>query len=85
MNMLATPSFTLGLFMLGLSYSMIMVFNMTGPFIIEHHLSFSPVIAGYCSLILGTAWMRVVLPAKQPFENHFIKNYSSIFSCKSFL
>ncbi|MET0571498.1 MAG: MFS transporter, partial [Pedobacter agri] len=30
---------------------------MTGPFIIEHELKYSPVIAGYSSLILGFAWM----------------------------
>lgn len=30
---------------------------MTGPFIIEHHLNLSPIVAGYSSLILGFAWM----------------------------
>ncbi|HEY4150332.1 MAG TPA: hypothetical protein VGM41_15440 [Chitinophagaceae bacterium] len=29
----------------------------TSPFIIEHHLRLSAVVAGYCSLILGAAWM----------------------------
>ena len=72
-NMLATPSFTLGLLMLGLSYSMVMVFNMTGPFIIEHHLSFSPVIAGYCSLILGTAWMAGGFAGKATIRKPFYK------------
>ena len=72
-NMLATPSFTLGLLMLGLSYSMVMVFNMTGPFIIEHHLSFSPVTAGYCSLILGTAWMAGGFAGKATIRKPFYK------------
>jgi MFS family permease len=72
-DMLATPSFTLGLFMLGLSYSMVMVFNMTGPFIIEHHLTFSPVIAGYCSLILGTAWMAGGFAGKASIRRPFYK------------
>jgi DHA1 family bicyclomycin/chloramphenicol resistance-like MFS transporter len=72
-NMLATSSFTLGLLMLGLSYSMVMVFNMTGPFIIEHHLSFSPVIAGYCSLILGTAWMAGGFAGKATIRKPFYK------------
>ncbi|HLA59626.1 MAG TPA: MFS transporter [Puia sp.] len=72
-SMLATPSFTLGLFMLGLSYSMVMVFNMTGPFIIEHHLSFSPVTAGYCSLILGTAWMIGGFAGKATIRKPFYK------------
>lgn len=56
-NMLKTLNFTLGIVMLGLAYAMVMIYNMTGPFIIEHHLKFSPVVAGYSSLILGLAWM----------------------------
>jgi len=72
-NMMATPSFTLGLLMLGLSYSMVMVFNMTGPFIIEHHLGFSPIIAGYCSLILGTAWMTGGFAGKATIRKPFYK------------
>lgn len=56
-NMIKTPSFTLGIVMLGLAYCMVMTYNMTGPFIIEHHLNLSPVIAGYSSLVLGFAWM----------------------------
>lgn len=56
-GMIRTGSFTLGIVMLGLAYSMVMVYNMSGPFIIEHHFSLSPVITGYCSLFLGFAWM----------------------------
>ncbi|MBO9731407.1 MAG: MFS transporter [Chitinophaga sp.] len=56
-NMLRTRSFTLGISMLGLAYSMVMVYNMSGPFIIEHYFNFSPVVTGYCSLVLGFAWM----------------------------
>jgi len=56
-EMLRTGPFVLGIVMMGLAYAMVMVYNMTGPFIIEHHLKFSPVVAGYCSLIQGFAWM----------------------------
>lgn len=56
-SMIRTTSFSLGIIMLGLAYCMIMVYNMTGPFIIEHHLNLSPIVAGYSSLILGFAWM----------------------------
>jgi multidrug resistance protein len=56
-NMLSTASFSLGVVMLGLAYCMVMIYNMTGPFIIEYHLQLSPVIAGYSSLVLGFAWM----------------------------
>jgi MFS family permease len=57
LKMLKTANFTLGLLMLSFAYSMVMVYNMTGPFIIEHQLHLTPVIVGYCSLILGLAWM----------------------------
>lgn len=56
-QMLSNPGFMLGLLMLGFAYSMVMIYNMAGPFIIEHQLSLTPIIAGYCSLILGFAWM----------------------------
>ncbi|WP_345955071.1 MFS transporter [Mucilaginibacter sp. PAMB04168] len=56
-TMFKTVSFTLGIVMLGLAYTMVMIYNMTGPFIIEHKLQLSPVVAGYSSLVLGFAWM----------------------------
>jgi MFS family permease len=56
-GMISTLSFTLGIIMLGLAYCIAIVYNMTGPFIIEHHLHLSPIIAGYSSLVLGIAWM----------------------------
>ncbi|MEO5998349.1 MAG: MFS transporter [Chitinophagaceae bacterium] len=77
-KMIRTASFTLGLVMLGLSYSLVMVFNMTGSYIVEHHFSGSPVLAGYCSLISGLAWMtggfagKVTI--KQPFYKKLVIN-----------
>ncbi len=56
-KMLTYLPFILGIAMLGLAYSMVMVYNMTGPFIIEHHWQYGAVETGYCSLILGFAWM----------------------------
>jgi MFS family permease len=56
-EMLKTANFTLGICMLGIAYSMVMVYNMTGSYIIEHHYKLTPVISGYCSLFLGIAWM----------------------------
>ncbi|MDB5248922.1 MAG: transporter, partial [Segetibacter sp.] len=55
-EMITTARFILGLVVLGLAYSMVMMYNLTGPFIIEHKLHLSPVIIGYCSLFLGFAW-----------------------------
>jgi Bcr/CflA subfamily drug resistance transporter len=77
-EMLKTASFTLGLVMLGLAYSMVMVYNMTGPFIIEHQLQLTPITAGYCSLILGFAWMVGGFIGKatinKPFYNKLLLN-----------
>jgi MFS family permease len=56
-EMIKTTTFSLGILMLCFAYSMVIMYNMTGPFIIEHHFNFTPVVAGYCSLILGLAWM----------------------------
>lgn len=56
-EMMKTTTFSLGILMLSFAYSMVIMYNMTGPFIIEHHFNFTPVVAGYCSLILGLAWM----------------------------
>lgn len=75
-NMLSTTSFMLGLVIIGLSYTMVMVYNMTGPFIIEHHLQFNPIIAGYCSLILGFAWMVGGFIGKATINRNFIKKLS---------
>ena len=72
-DMIKTTSFTLGIVMLGLAYCMVMVYNMTGPFIIEHELKFSPVIAGYSSLVLGFAWMVGGFIGKATINRPFFK------------
>jgi len=72
-KMVKTASFTLGIVMLGLAYCMVMVYNMTGPFIIEHHLQLSPVIAGYSSLVLGFAWMVGGFIGKATINRPFFK------------
>lgn len=56
-SMFKAKDFFYGIVMCGLSYSMIMFFNLCGSFIIEHKMGYSEVVAGYVSLILGFAWM----------------------------
>ncbi len=79
-EMISTASFTLGIVMLGLSYSMVMIYNMAGPFIIEHQLGLSPIVAGYSSLILGAAVMLGGFIGKstinKPFNKKLIINLS---------
>jgi DHA1 family bicyclomycin/chloramphenicol resistance-like MFS transporter len=56
-SMLRTTDFTLALVIISLCYAMLLVFGMTSPFIIEHVFHYSPVVAGYCSLLSGVALM----------------------------
>jgi MFS family permease len=56
-EMLQTPDFFYGMLMCGLSYSLIMLYNLSGPFIIEHKLGYGAVTTGYISLLMGLAWM----------------------------
>lgn len=63
--MLSNANFILGIFILGLAYSVVMVFSMSGPFIIEHTLHYSAVTIGYCALLLGVSWMIGGLLGKQ--------------------
>jgi len=56
-SMIRTTDFTIGLVLLALSYSMLMVFGMTSPFIIEHVYHYSPVVTGYGALLSGAALM----------------------------
>jgi len=56
-EMVLTPQFSLGVLVLGLMYGMVMLYNMSGPFILEHILGKSPVETGYVSLFIGFAWM----------------------------
>ncbi|GAA3962865.1 MFS transporter [Mucilaginibacter dorajii] len=72
-DMIKTSSFTLGLIMIGLAYCMVMIYNMTGPFIIEHTLHLSPVVAGYSSLVLGVAWLIGGLIGKATINKPFFK------------
>jgi len=55
--MLQNKEFILGILILGFSYSIVMLFNITGPFIIENTFKFNSVTIGYCTLILGFSWM----------------------------
>ncbi|MFC5871886.1 MFS transporter [Chryseobacterium arachidis] len=56
-KMLGTPDFYLGLIIIGLSYSLLVIYGMVSPFIIEKVYGFSPVVTGYSSLASGIALM----------------------------
>ncbi len=56
-SMVQTADFTLGLVIIALCYAMVVVFNMTSPFIVEHVFHASPVVTGYSALVSGGAIM----------------------------
>jgi multidrug resistance protein len=72
-GMLRYAPFVLGIVMMGLAGGIIMVYNMTGPFIIEHRMGMSPVVAGYCSLVMGLAWMTGGFVAKSTLQLSFLR------------
>jgi len=55
--MLSEKKFMTGTLLLGLSYSIVMIFNIAGPFLIENVFNHNSVVIGYCTLILGFSWM----------------------------
>jgi len=56
-NFLRRKDFATGVIILGLSYSMSIIFGMSAPFIIEHTFHLSAVATGYCALISGLSLM----------------------------
>jgi len=54
-NMVKTPDFTSGMIILGLTYAMVLLYGMAGPFLIERRLHLAPTVTGYCSLFSGIA------------------------------
>ena len=75
-RLLGTPTFTLGIIMCGLSYCMVMIFNLTGAFIIEHRFHMSAVIAGYSSLFMGFALMAGGFISKATIKRPFFRKLS---------
>ncbi|ERJ57640.1 MFS transporter [Sphingobacterium paucimobilis] len=72
-TMLQNKLFILGILVLGLSYSIVMLFNITGPFIIENTFHFTSVTIGYCTLLLGFSWVIGGLIAKRRMNMAFKK------------
>lgn len=56
-TMLGTVDFSLGLVSVGLSYSLLVIYGMVSPFIIETVYGFTPVVTGYSSLLSGASLM----------------------------
>jgi MFS family permease len=75
--MLGNIHFLLGILTLGLAYSVVMVFNIAGPFVVENSFHFNSVVTGYCTLILGFAWMTGGILNKRFHHVEFNKKIST--------
>ena len=64
-NMLRTVDFYTGLLILGACFGMLVIYNMSSPFIIEHVFGFSAVATGYSSLLSGFSVMTGGIIAKR--------------------
>lgn len=72
-TILSAKDFLFGIVIIGISYAMIMLFSLSGPFIIEHRMGYSPVVMGYVSLILGLAWMCGGFLGKELIRKNFLR------------
>lgn len=55
--MLRNQLFIVGIMIQAVAYSIVMIFNIIGPFLIENTYHFNSVVIGYSTLILGFSWM----------------------------
>lgn len=55
--MLRNQLFKVGIMIQAVAYSIVMIFNIIGPFLIENTYHFNSVVIGYSTLILGFSWM----------------------------
>jgi len=60
----------------------VMIYNMSGPFIIEHYFNLSPVVTGYCSLFLGFAWMVGGFIGKGTINKPFVRKLNVNIACQ---
>lgn len=79
-KMLGSADFSLGLIIIGISYSLLVVYGMASPFIIEHIFKYSAVITGYSSLLSGLSLMTGGIISKalinKPFQKKVITGIS---------
>ncbi|MGE9292934.1 MAG: MFS transporter [Puniceicoccales bacterium] len=70
-TLLTHRDFMTGTIILGLSYGVVMIFNLSGPFVLEDQWHYSSVTIGYCTLGLGIAWMSGGILGKQLVKRDF--------------
>jgi MFS family permease len=56
-GMIKTPNFTIGVVILGITFGLVVIYNLVSPFIVERVFGYSAVTTGYSSLLSGLAVM----------------------------
>lgn len=72
-SMIRTRDFSAGLLVLGLSYGVLMIYNMSSPFLIEKVMHYPATITGNCSMISGLAMLAGSLLSKAMISKPFFK------------
>ncbi|QXV65835.1 MFS transporter [Mucilaginibacter sp. 21P] len=71
-KMITAPDFAYGIVILGLSYSMAIIFGMSAPFFIENVFHYSPVVTGYAALSSGIALLLGGMLSKSMIARNFM-------------
>lgn len=64
-QMLRSFSFVMSILVLGLAFSVALVFNFSGPFLLEKHFNKEAIAIGYATLVIGLAWLTGGVIAKK--------------------
>jgi MFS family permease len=72
-KMLGSADFLLGIVLCSLSYSIILIFTLTSPFLIEHTMHFSSLTTGYALLVIGVSMLTGNLLGKLLIRYNFMK------------
>jgi DHA1 family bicyclomycin/chloramphenicol resistance-like MFS transporter len=72
-SMLSTWDFMAGLLILGLSYGVLMIYNMSSPFLIEKVMHYPATVTGNCAMISGLSMLGGSLLSKALISRPFYK------------
>jgi MFS transporter, DHA1 family, multidrug resistance protein len=56
-QMIADNVFRVFVYIMILAYGFLLIFNVLAPFLVEHHMGYSPVVYGHMAMILGLGWL----------------------------
>jgi Bcr/CflA subfamily drug resistance transporter len=56
-QMLMDHVFRAFMYIMILGYGFLLIFNVLGPFLVEHHMGYSAVVYGHMAMILGLGWL----------------------------